>query len=105
MTDAAAAVGEKRAAAPDADVRDTKVARTDDKDEEESTAPAARLAKRKVAIFFGYCGTDYSGLQVNPGVKTIEGDIFDAFCRAGAVSKENAVNPNKVGLQLSLIHI
>ena len=99
MTDAAAAVGEKRAAAPDADVRDTKVARTDDKDEEESTAPAARLAKRKVAIFFGYCGTDYSGLQVNPGVKTIEGDIFDAFCRAGAVSKENAVNPNKVGLR------
>lgn len=57
------------------------------------------LQKRKVAIFFGYCGTDYSGLQVNPGVKTIEGDIFDAFCRAGAVSKENAVNPNKVGLQ------
>ena len=64
MTDAAAAVGEKRAAAPDADVRDTKVARTDDKDEEESTAPAARLAKRKVAIFFGYCGSGYSGLQM-----------------------------------------
>ncbi|KAL4401633.1 tRNA pseudouridine synthase 1 [Malassezia pachydermatis] len=55
--------------------------------------------KRKVAIFFGYCGSDYSGLQVNPGVKTIEGDIFDAFCRAGAVSKDNAVNPNKVQLQ------
>jgi len=35
----------------------------------------------------------------NPGVKTIEGDIFDAFCRAGAVSKDNAVNPNKVQLQ------
>ena len=30
---------------------------------------------------------------------TIEGDIFDAFCRAGAVSEENAVNPNKVQLQ------
>lgn len=35
----------------------------------------------------------------NPGVKTIEGDIFDAFCRAGAVSEENAVNPNKIQLQ------
>mgnify|MGYP002714117007 FL=1 len=85
-------------AAPDAgasseDAREAKVAR---KDEE---GPTARLAKRKVAIFFGYCGSDYSGLQVNPGVKTIEGDIFDAFCRAGAVSAENAVNPNKVGLQ------
>ncbi|WFD42033.1 tRNA pseudouridine(38-40) synthase [Malassezia psittaci] len=30
---------------------------------------------------------------------TIEGDIFDAFCRAGAVSEENAVNPNKIQLQ------
>ena len=58
-----------------------------------------RLPKRKVAVKFGYCGIGYSGLQINPGVKTIEGDIFDAFCRAGAVSKDNAVNPNKVGLQ------
>ena len=52
-----------------------------------------------MAIIIGYCRSDYTGLQVNPGVKTIEGDIFDAFCRAGAVSAENAVNPNKVGLQ------
>lgn len=59
-----------------------------------------------MAIFFGYCGSGYSGLQVcvrmltrNPGVKTIEGDVFDAFCRAGAVSEDNAVNPNKVQLQ------
>ncbi|WFD35568.1 tRNA pseudouridine(38-40) synthase [Malassezia cuniculi] len=62
-------------------------------------ASSQRLAKRKVAIFFGYCGSGYSGLQVNPGVKTIEGDVFDAFCRAGAVSEDNAVNPNKVQLQ------
>ena len=32
-------------------------------------------------------------------MKTIEGDVFDAFCRAGAVSEDNAVNPNKVQLQ------
>lgn len=75
---------------------DAKAARTDADD-----APSGRLAKRKVAVFFGYCGSGYSGLQVNPGVKTIEGDIFDAFCRAGAVSEENAVNPNKVQLQRS----
>lgn len=58
-----------------------------------------RLPKRKVSVYFGYCGIGYSGLQINPGVKTIEGDIFEAFCKAGAVSKDNAVNPNKVGLQ------
>lgn len=59
----------------------------------------ARLPKRRVAVLFGYCGVGYSGLQVNPGVKTIEGNVFDVFCRAGCVSKDNAVNPNKVGLQ------
>ncbi|WFD25313.1 tRNA pseudouridine(38-40) synthase [Malassezia nana] len=88
------AAAEKREA-PSEEVRDAKVPRTDDDNQE----PTGRLAKRKVAIFFGYCGSEYSGLQVNPGVKTIEGDIFDAFCRAGAVSKDNAVNPNKVQLQ------
>ncbi|PKI83063.1 tRNA pseudouridine(38-40) synthase [Malassezia vespertilionis] len=85
----------RRAAEEHKDTRAPKVART------EGEAPSGRLAKRKVAIFFGYCGSGYSGLQVNPGVRTIEGDIFDAFCRAGAVSVENAVNPNKVQLQRS----
>ncbi|SOV01962.1 related to PUS1 - pseudouridine synthase 1 [Ustilago sp. UG-2017a] len=61
--------------------------------------PSERLPKRKVAVKFGYCGIGYSGLQINPGVKTIEGDMFAAFCNAGAVSADNAVNPNKVGLQ------
>lgn len=70
----------------------------------EGDAPAEddsdpRLPKRRVAILFGYCGVGYSGLQVNPGVKTIEGDIFDVLCKAGCVSKDNAVNPNKVSLQ------
>ncbi|KAE8244616.1 hypothetical protein A4X13_0g6437 [Tilletia indica] len=60
-----------------------------------------RLPKRKVAVFFGYCGIGYNGLQINPGVKTIEGDIFEAFCKVGAVSKDNAVNPAKVALQRS----
>ena len=64
-----------------------------------STSSSDRLPKRKVAVKFGYCGIGYSGLQINPGVKTIEGDIFQAFCTAGAVSSDNAVNPNKVGLQ------
>lgn len=59
----------------------------------------ARLPKRACAVLFGYCGVGYSGLQINPGVKTIEGDIFDVMCNAGCVSKDNAVNPSKVGLQ------
>ena len=68
-------------------------------DAAEDGEEGGRLPKRKVSVYFGYCGIGYSGLQINPGVKTIEGDIFEAFCKAGAVSKDNAVNPNKVGLQ------
>ena len=32
----------------------------------------------------------------NPGAKTIEDDIFQALCKAGAVSKANADDPKKV---------
>ncbi|KDN46106.1 pseudouridine synthase [Tilletiaria anomala UBC 951] len=68
-------------------------------DEGAGEESGSRLPKRKVAVAFGYCGIGYSGLQINPGVKTIEGDIFDCFCQVGAVSRDNAVNPTKVGLQ------
>jgi tRNA pseudouridine38-40 synthase len=35
-----------------------------------------------------------------PGrAKTIEGDIFEALIKAGAVSKENSVDPKKIDLQ------
>lgn len=33
----------------------------------------------------------------NPNAKTIEADLFDGLCRAGLVSKENAVDPKKIG--------
>jgi tRNA pseudouridine38-40 synthase len=65
--------------------------------EGENGTKVPRLPKRKVGVAFGYCGTGYSGLQINEGVKTIEGDIFAAFCKLGAISEDNAVNPNKVG--------
>ncbi|ODQ67208.1 pseudouridine synthase [Nadsonia fulvescens var. elongata DSM 6958] len=44
----------------------------------------------------GYCGTGYHGMQVNPPQKTIEGDLFEAFVKAGCVSKDNAVDQKKV---------
>lgn len=56
-----------------------------------------RLPKRKVALLMGYCGTGYQGMQVNPGAKTIEGDLFNALVRVGAVSEDNADDPKKVG--------
>ncbi|ORX37055.1 pseudouridine synthase [Kockovaella imperatae] len=60
-----------------------------------------RLPKKKVAILLGYCGTGYSGMQIQThhGAKTIEGDFFDALIKAGAVSPENAVDHRKVDVQ------
>lgn len=50
-----------------------------------------RRPKRKVACMIGYCGTGYNGMQIqnNPDVKTIEGEIFQAFLKAGAIAPEN----------------
>ncbi|KAI9884707.1 MAG: tRNA pseudouridine synthase 1 [Watsoniomyces obsoletus] len=54
-----------------------------------------RRPKRKVAVMIGYSGTGYRGMQVNPGSKTIEGDLFAAFVAAGAISKANSTDIKK----------
>jgi len=46
----------------------------------------------------GYSGSGYKGMQLNNKEKTIEGDLFQAFVAAGAVSKANADDPKKVSL-------
>lgn len=55
----------------------------------------ARLPKRKVAVMMGYAGSGYKGMQMMPDQKTIEGDLFAAFIKAGAISKANADDPKK----------
>ncbi|KAK6341255.1 tRNA pseudouridine synthase 1 [Orbilia brochopaga] len=54
-----------------------------------------RKPKKKVAVLIGYCGSGYRGMQLNPPTKTIEGDLFEAFVRAGAISKANSDDPKK----------
>lgn len=46
----------------------------------------------------GYSGTGYKGMQISPSEKTIEGDLFNAFVAAGAISKANADDPKKASL-------
>ncbi|KAG0349237.1 tRNA pseudouridine synthase 1 [Podila humilis] len=58
----------------------------------------ARIPKRKIALMLGYCGTGYQGMQVNPGAKSIEGELFKAMVKAGAVSKDNADDIKKVSM-------
>lgn len=64
----------------------------------EEIASEERRPKKKVAVLIGYAGTGYKGLQINGAEKTIEGDIFQAFVAAGAISKANADDPKKSSL-------
>ena len=57
-----------------------------------------RRPKRKVAVLIGYSGTGYKGMQISGSEKTIEGDLFEAFVKAGAISKANAEDPKKSSL-------
>ncbi|KAJ5334466.1 hypothetical protein N7452_006869 [Penicillium brevicompactum] len=54
-----------------------------------------RRPKKKVALLMGYSGTGYSGMQLNENQRTIEGDLFSALVKVGAVSKANAADPKK----------
>lgn len=54
-----------------------------------------RRPKKKVAVLIGYAGTGYRGMQLAHDQKTIEGDLFQAFVKAGAISKNNADDPKK----------
>ena len=54
-----------------------------------------RRPKKKVAVMIGYSGTGYRGMQLAHDQKTIEGDLFQAFVAAGAISKANADDPKK----------
>ncbi|KAK7895121.1 tRNA pseudouridine synthase 1 [Exophiala xenobiotica] len=62
---------------------------------DEVLAAEERRPKRKVAVLIGYAGTGYRGMQFTHEHKTIEGDLFQAFVAAGAISKANADDPKK----------
>lgn len=57
----------------------------------------SRKPKIKAAVMLGFKGSNYQGMQLNPGANTIESVLFDALCKVGAISKSNAVDPRKVG--------
>ena len=102
--------------------RGTRPDKKEGEEAEDSGEPKGpRLPKRQCAVLIGYCGSGYSGMQRcvpsftarddhlsftlwllvrisarQPGVKTIEGVLFEALVRAGAVSQDNADNPSKV---------
>nr|CAD1844774.1 unnamed protein product [Ananas comosus var. bracteatus] len=60
-----------------------------------SGEPRRRYKRRKVAIFLGYCGAGYQGMQKNPGARTIEGDLEEALFLAGAVPAADRGAPRR----------
>lgn len=59
---------------------------------EDAAAPAPfnRKKKRKVALFMAYVGAGYHGMQRNPGVPTIEDELFKAIYAAGGIAEANS---------------
>ncbi|KAG2227820.1 hypothetical protein INT45_002058 [Circinella minor] len=57
-----------------------------------------RLPKKKVALYLGFNGAGYQGMQWNPTVNSIEQTLFEALCKAGAISNLNSSDPKKVQL-------
>ena len=45
--------------------------------------------KRKYAICFGYLGSNYQGLQINPGALTIERELEKAIFLCGGIQECN----------------
>ncbi|KAJ7699000.1 pseudouridine synthase [Mycena rosella] len=64
----------------------------------EPKVSAPRLPKRMCALLIGFCGSGYSGMQIQQNAKTIENALFDAMVRSGAVSQDNADDPVKVNI-------
>lgn len=79
--------------------RNSRAAMNDSEDMNEAdtlNANARRPRKRKFAVFLGYNGERYYGMQINPGVVTIERVLLTAFHKAGLISDENKDSPGKV---------
>ncbi|XP_057974323.1 uncharacterized protein LOC131162152 [Malania oleifera] len=85
------------------DPKKLKMSTTTTSDEEDCSAAATeptadkkrRYKRRKIAIFFAYCGVGYQGMQKNPGAKTIEGDLEEALFLSGAVPEPDRGNPKR----------
>lgn len=63
---------------------------------EEKTETRPPFPKKKVAILLGYSGIGFHGMQVNPGRRTIESELFQALLTSNLILPSNAVAPQKV---------
>ncbi|KAL4232263.1 tRNA pseudouridine synthase 1 [Mactra antiquata] len=55
--------------------------------------------KRKVALLIAYNGKGYYGLQLNPGLPTIESTVIKALLDVGVIPQDHHDTPQKMSLQ------
>ncbi|XP_063832496.1 pseudouridylate synthase 1 homolog isoform X1 [Ostrinia nubilalis] len=63
--------------------------------------PVERIKRKKMAVLLGYSGVDYFGMQRNPGVRTIEEDLFKALWEAKYITEEDYSNQQNTQFQRS----
>ncbi|XP_053407553.1 pseudouridylate synthase 1 homolog [Mercenaria mercenaria] len=55
--------------------------------------------KRKVALLIAYNGKGYYGLQLNPGLPSVEGEIIKALLEVGIIPQDHHDCPRKMSFQ------
>ncbi|KAL4709127.1 hypothetical protein ACJJTC_014686 [Scirpophaga incertulas] len=68
---------------------------------EEKRKPVERIKKKKMALLLGYSGIGYFGMQRNPGVRTIEEDLFKAMWEAKYINEDEFNNQKETQFQRS----
>uniref|UniRef100_A0A0K8TSA7 Pseudouridylate synthase 1 homolog n=1 Tax=Tabanus bromius TaxID=304241 RepID=A0A0K8TSA7_TABBR len=63
------------------------------------TEPTERIKKKKCLILLGYSGVNYFGMQRNPGMKTIEEDLFKAMLEAKWINDEGFNQAQMINFQ------
>ncbi|XP_017967333.1 tRNA pseudouridine synthase A [Drosophila navojoa] len=51
--------------------------------------PADRIKRKKCAILLSYCGANYYGMQRNPGMQTIEEELFKAMLKHKWITEDS----------------
>jgi tRNA pseudouridine38-40 synthase len=55
------------------------------------------VSKKKYAVCFGYLGSAYQGLQINPDAKSVEAELERALFLVGAIDECNFGYMQKIG--------
>lgn len=63
-----------------------------------SSSSSRSFSKKKMAVIFGYKGTEFSGVQFqfDPKVRTVEKDLYQAMFDAGGILEANMGDPKKL---------